>query len=365
MDTTIDTHDDALRTTEVKTGTPTMPAREYIAEGGRPFHGDGAVPAPAVSAKTISWGAIFAGVVMALVTQLAFSLLGLGLGASAFNPYDGHSAGNWGIGTALYTLLSVLISLYVGGHVAGRLAGFPRKQDGMLHGLVAFGLTTLIGFYLLTSGLGQVIGGAGSLVSSVVNAAGKGAASAAPGLVDSAKQKLQEGGADLSAIQDQVDQLLRETGKPQLQPENLQNRAQGAVDQAQNTAQNPADLKDMVSRVFGQNGDVVKAADRDALINVIMSRTGKSRPEAEQIVNSYQQTFQHAKEKAQQLADEAKAKAMEAADAARKGAAQGALASTAALLLGALAAGLGGRVGTPREMVGVTADSTRAFPRSR
>jgi ElaB/YqjD/DUF883 family membrane-anchored ribosome-binding protein len=253
----------------------------------------------------------------------------------------------------------------VGGHVAGRLAGFPRKQDGMLHGLVAFGLTTLIGFYLLTSGLGQVIGGAGSLVSSVVNAAGKGAASAAPGLVDSAKQKLQEGGADLSAIQDQVDQLLRETGKPQLQPENLQNRAQGAVDQAQNTAQNPADLKDMVSRVFGQNGDVVKAADRDALINVIMSRTGKSRPEAEQIVNSYQQTFQHAKEKAQQLADQAKAKAMEAADAARKGAAQGALASTAALLLGALAAGLGGRVGTPREMVGATADSTRAFPHSR
>lgn len=80
----------------------------------------------------------------------------------------------------------------------------------------------------------------------------------------------------------QMGQLLREIGKPQLQPENLQDRAQGALDQAQNTAQNPADLKAMVSRALGQNGDVVKAADRDALINVIMNRTGKSRPEAEQ-----------------------------------------------------------------------------------
>jgi hypothetical protein len=108
------TNENAHRTSDTSTETATL-SRPYRNDGSRHLE----VPVPAVSAKRISWGAISAGVVMALVTQLAFSLLGLGLGASAFNPYDNHSAGNWGIGTAVYTLLSVLISLYVGGHVCG------------------------------------------------------------------------------------------------------------------------------------------------------------------------------------------------------------------------------------------------------
>jgi hypothetical protein len=161
---------------------------------------------------------------------------------------------------------------------------------------------------------------------------------------------------DLSNLQGQVDQLLRQTGKPELQPEALQNRAQGAVGQAQNAAQDGnGDIMGMVQRAFGQNGGVANAADRDALVNVVMARTGKSRPDAEQVVNGYQQTYDQAKAKAQQTADQAKAKAMEAADAARQGAAKAGLASSLALLLGALAAALGGRAATPRDASGVTA----------
>ena len=322
-----------------------------------------ALPAPSHHAHArISWGAIFAGAVMALVTQLAFSLLGLGLGASAANPYSDNPVGGLGIGAAIWTLLSVLISLFTGGYVAGRLAGMPRRQDSMLHGLVTFGLTSLLGFYLLTSGIGKVIGGAGSLVSSVVSSATSAAGNAAPGLVDSAKDKLKDSGIDISDIQGQVDQLLRQTGKTELQPENLQNRAQNAGDQAQSTAQNAAqnpgaantDVKGLVNKLFGQNKDVVDAADRDALVNVIMSRTGKSRPEAEQIVNNYQQTYEQAKAKAKQLAEEAKEKGLAAADAARKGAAKAGLAASLALLLGAIAAAIGGRSATPHDLVEVT-----------
>ena len=287
----------------------------------------------------------------------------LGIGASAANPYSDNPVGGLGTGAAIYTLLSVLISLFTGGYVAGRLAGMPRAQDSMLHGLVTFGLTSLLGFYLLTSGIGKLIGGAGSLVSSVVSSAGQAASNAAPGLMDTAKAKLQDSGFDVSDIQGQLDQLLRQTGKPELQPENLQNRAQNAADQAQGAAQGAAqnpnaagtDVKGLVSRLFGQNKDVANAADRDALVNVIMSRTGKSRPEAEQIVNNYQQTFEQTRAKAQQLAAETKEKAKAAADAARKGAAKGGLASSLALLLGALAAAMGGRKATPRDLsLGVT-----------
>ena len=334
-------------------------------------HTDYALPAHSHAHSRISWGAIFAGAVMALVSQLAFSLLGLGLGASAANPYSDNPVGGLGFGAAIWTLLSVLISLFTGGYVAGRLAGMPRLQDSMLHGLVTFGLTSLLGFYLLTSGLGKVIGGAGSLVSSVVSSASSAVGNAAPGLLDSAKDKLKESGIDTSDIQGQIDQLLRQTGKAELQPENLQNRAQDAAGQAQGTAQNAAqnpndantDVKGLVNKLFGQNKDVVNAADKDALVNVIMSRTGKSRPEAEQIVSNYQQTYEQAKAKAKQVADEAKEKALAAADAARKGAAKGGLSASLALLLGAIAAAIGGRAATPRDMVETSAVTTGATRR--
>jgi hypothetical protein len=159
----------------------------------------------------------------------------------------------------------------------------------MLHGLVTFGLTTLIGFYLLTSGLGMIIGGAGQ-----------------SGLLGGKRRRprcckcrtrigrccqTETAGRwrGLGHIQGQVDQLLRQTGKPQLQPENLENRAAGAISQAQNAVQDSGqDIQSIVSRAFSQNGDVANAVDRDALINVIMNRTGKTRPEAEQIVAGFQ-----------------------------------------------------------------------------
>ena len=161
-----------------------------------------------------------------------------------------------------------------------------------------------------------------------------------------------------------MDQLLRQTGMPALQPENLQARAQNAGDQAQGAAQNAAqdpnaantDIKGLVNKVFGQNQDVAdQAKNREALVNVIMSRTGKSRPEAEQIVNNYQQTYEQAKAKAQQLKEEAKQKGIGRCGRRPQGCRQGrVLAASLALLLGAIAAAIGGRAATPHDMVEVT-----------
>ncbi len=42
----------------------------------------------AAAIKRVSWGAIFAGAVITLVTQLALSILGIGIGASTVNPLN-------------------------------------------------------------------------------------------------------------------------------------------------------------------------------------------------------------------------------------------------------------------------------------
>ena len=56
--------------------------------------------------------------------------------------------------------------------VAAWLAGIELRFDGMLHGLVAWGIATLLTFWLLTSAIGGIIGGGFSALSSVASAAG-------------------------------------------------------------------------------------------------------------------------------------------------------------------------------------------------
>ena len=81
--------------------------------------------------KRISWGGVFAGALLALVTPLGLSLLGAGIGLSTIdsmqeqNPMSGI-----GTGAVIRYGISTLVALYVGGVVAGRLAGAPRRADG-------------------------------------------------------------------------------------------------------------------------------------------------------------------------------------------------------------------------------------------
>ena len=302
-----------------------------------------------VVTKRISWGAIIGGTIIALVTQITLSLLGIGIGASTIHVQSGQTGSSLGSGSAVWLVLTILISLFAGGYVAGRLAGFPTKQEGMLHGLITFGLVTLLSLYFLTTALGAIIGGAGAALGSILNVAGQGIASAAPKVADAAQQKLGEQGIDLSNLQAQADELLRQTGKPQLQPENLQSQAKNAANQntAQNTPANPTDqnasASDLINKLFSQGKDTLTAVDRDAAINVIVARTGKSREEAGQIVDKWQATYQDARNKLEQAIQKSK----EGADAAAKAATQAGLLGALAMALGAMVAAVGGMAAVP------------------
>jgi uncharacterized protein YjbJ (UPF0337 family) len=304
--------------------------------------------------RRVSWGAIFAGALIALVTQLAFTLLGIGIGAGAVRVDASNPGEALKIGTIIWTIASILISLFTGGYVAGRLSGSPRRHDGMLNGLVSFALVALASLYLLTTALGWVVGGVTNVLGSTLSLAGQGIAAAAPEVFDAAKQRLSEQGVDLSNLQGEADKLLRQTGKPELQPENLERQAQGAASQAQGAAQNAARNpnaanetgSDLINKLFGQSKGTLSAVDRDAAINVIVARTGKSRDEAGQIVDNWQNSFKQAQAKIQETTDQAKEKAREAAQASAQAASRGGLVGSLALVLGAAAAALGGRLGT-------------------
>ena len=112
---------------------------------------------PAV--QRISWSAIFASVVVAVAVQLLLSMLGVGIGLGLVEPMAGDTpgAGSFGIGAGLWWLVSNLLALVAGGYVAAWLAGNTLRFDGMLHGLVTWGITLLLTFYLLGSVAARLI----------------------------------------------------------------------------------------------------------------------------------------------------------------------------------------------------------------
>ncbi len=137
---------------------------------------------PSEDARTIllnrvAWGAVFAGVVMSLVAQLILNMLGVGVGLSTLDPGTGDnpSAETFSMGAGIWWAVSGILASLIGGFAAGRLSGEPKESTAAWHGLTAWAVATLVVVYLLTSAIGNVMGGAMNAVTNVAPAAAQAA----------------------------------------------------------------------------------------------------------------------------------------------------------------------------------------------
>lgn len=153
--------------------------------------------------RRVSWGAVFAGVIIVLAVQLLLSMLGLGIGLSTVNLTEGGTpnASSLGIGAAAWWGISYLIALLAGGYVAARLAPSRLSFGGALHGLLTWAFALLVTFYLLTTAVGGVIGGAFSTVSGALSATGQTVKDAVP-------QAAQAAGVTPDMIQQKAKELM-------------------------------------------------------------------------------------------------------------------------------------------------------------
>jgi hypothetical protein len=277
-------------------------------------------------AKRTSWGAIFAGMVVALVVELALSVLGLGIGLGVVNPATEQAPfAGVGIGAGIWFVVTTIVALFAGGWVAGRLAGFPRTLTGTLHGLVVWGLVTLLSFYLMTTAAGMLISGVAGVIGRGLSLVATGIQTVAPQAMQQGQQALQQRGITLDDITRQGRQLLGQGG--------------GAVTEQQNQ-----ELSQALQRLFA-NPQQPSAQDRETVVNILAQRTNMGRPEAEarvdQWINQYYQanvTVQQAKQGALQTTQQTFGAISKAAIWAFIG-----------MILGAIAAGFGGALGTPKE----------------
>ncbi len=273
---------------------------------------------PADDARTIlinnvSWGGVLAGVVAGLVTQLILNLIGIGIGASTLNPMTGDnpSASGFSIGAGLWWALSGIIAAFVGGYIASRLSGRPKPSTGGWHGLTSWALTTLIVFYLLSTAVGSLIGGAFSTVSSAIG----GVSHAVGTVAQTAVPALSQGTDPVGAMQQAL-------SAPPSDP-----------------AASMKEATTSLAKAIATGDDAQTVDAREKVAQAMAKQQNISVDQARARVAAYETQVRDKAAKAKQ-------QAAEAADTTAKSVSRGALLGSFALVLGALAAWFGGRTGT-------------------
>jgi hypothetical protein len=263
----------------------------------------------------VSWGAILAGVIAAIIVQFAMEMLGVAIGLAAFNPEaEAPAVGPaFGTGVVIWLAATALLSLFTGGWVASRLSGTPDILESFLHGFITFGVVILLTFFFISSGATSFLNGLSNTLSQGLSLVGQTAADVAPEVQDALD--LQTVVSD--GITEEVNTLLPEDA---------------SIEESANLRVAAADVVATVVR-----GDD-PAEVRQELVTALANNTELTQAEAEQRVDqwiaSLDQTATRARETVERVAGDL-------ADA---------IAATAGvifaiLVVGAFAAGAGGLVG--------------------
>lgn len=118
----------------------------------------------------VSWGAVTAGVLLAIMTQILLGLLGLAIGLSVYNPGEGAPQGI-GVGSGIWLALSTIISVFIGAWGTSWWANDPFRKDGILHGVLTWSLFMVVTMALIGMGIGTLFGGAVNILSSSITGA--------------------------------------------------------------------------------------------------------------------------------------------------------------------------------------------------
>jgi len=109
---------------------------------------------------TYSWGAIIAGVIMALGIWLLLGVLGAAVGLSVLGVTSpGETGMGMGFGAMIWCVASGLVALFFGGFLAGRFSGLWRRADGLWHGAIMWALAAIAATLMLALLAGTLLPG--------------------------------------------------------------------------------------------------------------------------------------------------------------------------------------------------------------
>lgn len=282
----------------------------------------------------VSWGSIFLGVVVALGVLFLLSLLGIALGLTVIDPIqESDPLAGVPIGSAIYFVVTNIIAFAVGGYAAGRLASSAWSSASVFHGTAVWALASLLLLASVASGIGAVVSGTTSMISTLSGSAAQAVRQAAPNslnlpnfrdveliMPDNFLESLPQDTQRRLQRQEITLQEIRSAGREAIQ-QAISNREQErakkmAVDTLGSIVSKPSsadtEINQLVEQLTGQDG-LISEADRQQAMATFTNRLNIEQQDAEAIIAQVQQAMsgigqqvsqalQQAQEKATQMA---------------------------------------------------------------
>lgn len=283
---------------------------------------------------------------------MILNLVGVGFGLGIVGPSEGSNPFSaLSTGAIVWWVVSNLIAIFVGSFIASRLAAAPFDFASTLHGVLSWCLYTLSFFWILTTSLGSLLSGVGSVLSGTLSA------TVHQTELLPENPSSQQNMISMHKVNREIKQILRDNEGESTGADSTILVADTATDQY-NLLQNRQNLsndelipeeeiEDIALEILYDEDGFAEQIDRQDLANIIQDRTSldadASRDVADIIVRQYRKAKRNAsreEEDAHRLAEENNQQVKEAASTA-------AVWISASLLLGMVVAGLGGLTGKP------------------
>lgn len=311
----------------------------------------------------ISWGAVLAGTLTALVVLFLLNLLGLGIGLTTIDPMtESNTLDGLGTATIIWWAVANVAALFVGGMVAGRMSGLPSNSDGGLHGFLAWGLYILLSIFLVTSTIGGIFNGLASATQSIFTD------STATNIAEELKSAQDDGEENttfsLEQIKEEAFQLINKAERKNILPSDASEEVRSTMNKTERESQqfiNDLNLDENIDEFFNDlsvnlddNGDLtITGADAGEILNkedikeYLTKNTELSEAEINGVIQKWDRKINKAVDKAERFYAKVKTEAIEAADEAADAVGKFSIIAFFLLLIGAGAAFAGGATGSP------------------
>jgi hypothetical protein len=259
--------------------------------------------------SNFSWGAAFAGALVATAVSLLLITLGSGVGLTLVSPYDtgGPSAGTVAIAGVIWLIFAQGLGFAIGGYVAGRLRVAEPTisevetnfRDGA-HGLVAWAIGVLLTVAFATF-VGMFAAGTAAQVGATLSAGTASGLGSAVGRTSPARTFRGESGDYFVDVLFRSDVPRSGTNAP---APGLIQTPQGETPPRNTALAEPTDPRAEVLRItqFGLVREKLSEADRAYVSRLVAQRTGVSSEISDQRVAEFERRSAEAAKKAADIA---------------------------------------------------------------
>lgn len=292
------------------------------------------VNAEPLMVKRLSWPAVFAGVVLALIVHTLLNFLSLAWNLAAVTADNGVLQ-SVGVHSVIWLMVNNILAMIAGGWLAARFSAVQTGLDGLLHGLLMWASVSLLSMVLMLVAAGALMSGTVTLLDAALSWVGESASIVAK---TSMQVALKSGvtpdlSQALDAVKQQANKVLATSQKSVMDI---------TVDEFNQQ------ITVLLTDFLGDNDTLDRHLARLKLRDFLIEHTNMDAAQVDQRLNDWQNAFKQLKEQFEQKAQAAKQTAQLAFNQATSTMATFSLLSFFILLSGGLAAGLAGLFGVSK-----------------